>query len=59
MSDWEDLPGTERARIVEICETALGSNPGVNLIDVVHECIDWHALWAKSARPEEESSPTG
>ena len=53
LTEWEDLPDEEKARLVEICQTALEHNPNIDLIDLISENIDWEK-WAKEEDNEDE-----
>ena len=58
LTEWEKLPDEEKARLVEICQTALEQNPNIDLIDVLSENIDWDK-WAKDEDDEEDDEDEG
>ena len=54
LTEWEDLPDSEKARLVLACQHILEQqDPPVDLIDVLNENIDWEK-WAKEPEEDEE-----
>ena len=59
LTEWEDLPDSEKARLVLCCQQILQQQPpAVDLIDVLNENIDWDT-WSKDENKSEDDQPRG
>ena len=58
LTEWKELPDAEKARLVEICQTALEHNPNIDLFDLISDNIDW-GKWAKEEDDHEDEEDEG